>query len=155
MNAAAAKSETAIRILKIAPCPSLSGRSSLTYHIGCTEDGEIHFRVYANSSSGYFSREWISAEAIGKALGDSTNITSFTLHPIYVGKSQNNGGFLLAALFAEGLVNRSVDNERQYLLADPAAFNAEVKALMESDVSLDPDAKPKKPSKKKLEPSPA
>lgn len=141
-----------IRILKIAACPSLSGKSSLTYHVGCDADGAIHFRIQANSGGGYFNNEWVSADKIGKVLGEGSGITSFTLQSAYVGKSQNNGGFILAALFAEGLVNRSADNERQYLLADPAAFNAEVKALMESDVSLDPDAKPKKPSKKKSAP---
>ncbi len=30
--------EPTIRILKIANCPSLSGRSTLTYHIGCKVD---------------------------------------------------------------------------------------------------------------------
>lgn len=148
-----AATEPTIRILKIGTCPSLSGKSTLTFHVGCNAESEIHFRIYANSSSGYFSRnEWVSADSIGKVLGESTSITSFTLQSAYVGKSQNNGGFLLAALFAEGLVNRSADNERQYLLGDPAAFNAEIKALMESDASLDPDAKPKKPSKKKSTP---
>lgn len=141
-----------IRILKVAACPSLSGKSSLTFHLGCDAESKIHFRIYANSGSGYFNNEWVSADTIGKVLGNSTSITSFTLQSAYVGKSQNNGGFLLAALFAEGLVNRSADNERQYQLADPTAFNEEVKALMESDVSLDPDAKPKKPSKKKPAP---
>ena len=141
-----------IRILKIASCPTLSGKSQLTYHLGCDGESKIYFRVYANSSSGYFNNEWVPADSIGKALGESINITSFTLQSIYLGKSQNNGGFMLAALLAEGLVNRSSDNERQYLLADPTGFNAEVKALMESDASLDPDAKPKKPSKKKSTP---
>lgn len=141
-----------IRILKIATCPSLSGKSSLTYHVGCNAESEIHFRIYANSGSGYFSREWVAADRVGKALAESPDITSFTLQSAYVGKSQNNGGFILAALFAEGLVNRSADNERQYQLADPDAFNAEMESLMESDASLDPDAKPKKPSKKKLVP---
>ena len=137
-----------IRILKIGTCLSLSGKSTLSYHVGCNAESDVYFRVHANSSRGYFSREWIAADRVGKALGDAASITSFTLQPVYVGKSQNNCGFLLAALFSEGLLNRSVDNERHYLIADPAAFNAEVKALMESSVSLDADAKPKKPSKK-------
>lgn len=138
-----------IRILKIGTCPSLSGQSTLTYHIGCNAESEVYFRVHSNSSRGYFSREWVAADRVGKALGDATGITSFSLQPAYVGRSQNNGGFLLAALLAEGLVSRSADNERHYLLADPAEFNASVKALMESSVSLDADAKPKKSSKKK------
>lgn len=141
----------AIRILKIAACPSLSSKSSLTYHVGCDAEGAIYVLIHQNSGSGYWNRRWVSTDKIGKVLGESSSITSFTLQSACVG-SQNNGGFLLAALLAEGLVNRSADNDRQYVLGDPTAFNAEVKALMESDVSLDPDAKPKKPSKKKSAP---
>ena len=33
-----------IRILKIGSCESVSRKSTLTYHIGCTADGEIHLR---------------------------------------------------------------------------------------------------------------
>jgi hypothetical protein len=142
--------EPTIRIIKVGSCPSLSGKSTLTYHIGCDAESAIHFRVFANSSSGYFSREWIAADKIGKALGESNNITSFTLRDIYTGKSCNNGGFLLASLKNEGLVFPSEEEDaRNYQLGDPAKFMSEMKALMESQVNLDPDAKPKKPSKKK------
>lgn len=136
-----------IRILKIGTCPSLSGKTNLTFHLGCDAESAIHFRIYANSGGGYFNNEWVSAVRIAKALGESTSITSFTLQSAYVGKSQNNGGFMLAVLLAEGLVYRF---ERQYLIADPAEFNASVKVLMESSVSLDADAKPKKVKKSAL-----
>ncbi|MFA6203363.1 MAG: hypothetical protein WC710_09300 [Gallionella sp.] len=127
-----------VRIIKIATCLSLSGQSTLTYHVGCNAESEVYFRVHANSSRGYFSREWVGTDSIGKALAESSAITSFTLLHTYKGKSQNNGGFMLAVLLAEGLVSRF---DRQYLIADPDEFNASVKALMESAVSLDADAK--------------
>jgi hypothetical protein len=38
-----------IRILKIGFCESVSRKSTLTYHVGCMGDGEIQFRIYANS----------------------------------------------------------------------------------------------------------
>ncbi len=135
----------ALRVLKIGTCPSLSESSTLTYHVGCDDKSDIYFRVFDNSSSGYFNKEWVSMESIGKALGASTNITSFTLHPIYKGKSLNNGGFLLAALKNEQLV-LAPENEkvRSYQLGDPGKFMAEVKMLMDSDISIDLDAKPKK-----------
>ncbi len=136
------------RVLKICDCPSLSEASTLTYHVGCDDKSDIHFRVFDNSSSGYFNKEWVSMESIGKALGASTNITSFTLHPIYRGKSLNNGGFLLAALKNEGLVLASEDKAvRFYQLGDPGKFMAEMKLLMESSVNIDADAKPKKAKK--------
>lgn len=34
-------------ILKVAQCPSVSGKSTLTYHIGCTEAGEMLLRIPA------------------------------------------------------------------------------------------------------------
>ncbi len=135
----------AMRILKIGTCPSLSESSTLTYHVGCDDESAIYFRVFDNSSSGYFNKEWVSMESIGKALGDSTNITSFTLHPIYKGKSLNNGGFLLAALKAEGLVLASEDAKvRSYQMGNPEKFLAATDLLVKGSVNLDVDTKPKK-----------
>jgi len=130
-----------IRILKIASTNSLSGLSSLTYHIGCDSESAIFFRIHSNSGRGYFSQEWVSAESIAKALEQPSSISSFCLLDAYKGKSKNNGGFMLAAVLAEGLVCRSVSSERHYQLGDATNFNAEVKALIDSSVSLDADAK--------------
>jgi hypothetical protein len=55
-----------MRILRIATCPSLSGRSELTYHVGCNESGAIHFRLWANTAAGMFSNIWFSM-AVGAA----------------------------------------------------------------------------------------
>ncbi len=130
----------ALRILKIGTCPSLSEASTLTYHVGCDDKSDIYFRVFDNSSSGYFNKEWVSMESIGKALGASTAITSFSLHHIYKGKSLNNGGFLLAALKNEGLVLAPVDEKvRSYQMGNPEKFLAATDLLAkDSDISLDP-----------------
>ena len=48
-----------IRILKIGSCESVSRKSTLTYHVGCMADGEIHLRIYANTAAGFFSQEWL------------------------------------------------------------------------------------------------
>ena len=60
-----------IRIIKITSCPSSSGKTTLTYHIGCTTDKDIQFRVVANTGGGLFSPEWISLLAIQPALSNS------------------------------------------------------------------------------------
>lgn len=141
-----------IRILKVASCPSLSGKSTLTYHMGCNEQSELFFRVYANSSSGYFSREWVSLNAIQQAFAKAPEegaITSFLIRHLFIGKSTNTPGFVFAALLAEGLVQPSSIVERCYECTDGKAFFAEAQALIESDVNLDADAKPKKLSKKR------
>ncbi len=141
----------AMRILKSGTCPSLSESSTLSYYVGCDEKSEIFFRIFLNSGSGFHSsKEWAALTAIGNMLASSSNITSFTLHPIYRGRSLNNGGFLLAALKNEGLVLASVSEDkksRSYHLGNPEKFLAEVKMLIESSVNIDVDAKPKKAKK--------
>lgn len=165
MNAAATKKEIQvtivpprkIRILKIAQCPNLSESAQLTYHVGCTDDGEILFRVHANSGSGYFSREWISINAIKQASDKVLNdkpITSIILTSLYVGRSTNNVSFLFAILKQEGFVQQSVVDPRCYDRINPIKFMTEVEALIKSDISLDADAMPKKlPKKKSVEPA--
>lgn len=147
-----------LRILKIGSCPSLSGKSTLTYHVGCDAKSELSFRVYANSSSGYFSREWVSLNAIQEAFAKTLEegvITSFLMRNLFVGKSTNTPGFVFAALLAEGLVQPSSIVDRCYECTDGKAFFAEVQELIASDINLDPDSKPKKPSKKKPETAPS
>ena len=46
-----------MRILKVATCPSSSGKATLTYHMGCTSEEDIQFRVVANRGGGFFSLE--------------------------------------------------------------------------------------------------
>lgn len=141
-----------IRVLKVATCPSLSGQSKLTYHIGCNDQSELYFRNYANSSNGYSSKEWVSLvsiqEAFAKVPADGA-ITSFLMRNLFVGKSTNTPGFVFAALLAEGLVQPSSIVERCYECTDGKEFFTGVQALIDSAVSLDADAKPKKLSKKK------
>lgn len=141
-----------LRILKVGTCPSLSGKSTLTYHVGCDDKSELFFRVYANSSSGYFSREWIGLnviqQAFAKVPADSA-ITSFLMRNLFIGKSTNTPGFVFAALLAEGLVQPSSVVERCYECTDGKEFFSAIQELIDSAVSLDADAKPKKASKKK------
>ena len=96
-----------IRILKIGSCESVSRKSTLTYHVGCTADGEIHLRIYANTAAGFFSQEWLPLTSINQVLTKAGgHFTSFALQSLFRGKSQNNTAFLLAVLQSEGLVGR-------------------------------------------------
>lgn len=142
-------SATSIRILKIGTCPSLSGKSTLTYHIGCTENSDIQFRVFKNSSSGYFSQEWVSLASIQQVFAkvpDDGALTSFLMRGLFTGKSTNTPGFVFAAMLAEGLVQPSSIVERCYECTDGKGFFAEVQALIESAVDLKVVEKPKKPA---------
>lgn len=140
---AVVQNESLVRILKIGQCDSISGKTQLTYHIGCTAE-DIQFRIYRNSGSGYFSNEWITFASIAEVLSKTHIISSVHLVPLYVGRSANNWAFLLACLLAENLIAESTEIDRSFVSVEPAAFIAEMKALMDSDIALDPDAKPKK-----------
>ena len=134
-----------IRILKIGSCESVSRKSTLTYHVGCRADGEIHLRIYANTAAGFFSQEWLPLTSINQVLTRAGgHFTSFALQSLFRGKSQNNTAFLLAVLQREGLVGRAIDKKRCYDKLDAGPFIAEIKALIDSNTSLNVDDKPAK-----------
>ena len=140
------------RILKIATCPSLSGRSTLTYHVGVPRsvEGEVvapYIRVYANSAAGLFSNDWVALDVIQQQFADAIGkqpITARLLNPLFRGKSANSPAFLFAALKGAGLVRLVEDTKRLFERVDPGVFIAEVQALMASGVDLKVDDERKK-----------
>jgi hypothetical protein len=128
---------TSIRILKVASCSNSSGKATLTYHIGCTTDNDIQFRVTANTGGGLFSPEWISLSAIQPAFEQAPfPLTSYPLINLYQGKSTNTPSFLMAALKNEGFVRNLEGKVRGYEIIDSTAFMDEMNALMASEVDL-------------------
>lgn len=124
--------KSGIRTIKTATCPSLSGKSSLTYKIGGDAEGQVYLRVEANSAGGYFKPEWVSLAAIQKATESATYISAFHLRPVFTGKSTNSPGFMLAVLKAESLVKLKDEKERVYVAIDAKDFLAGIKTLMEA-----------------------
>lgn len=129
-----------IRVIKTGTCKSLSGKSELTYHLGVDAESSLHLGVFANSSRGYFSQEWIRYSDIQPILAKYPHITSFSLRSLYIGKSTNSPGFLLAIMKAEGLVKLKGEKERVYVALDAEPFIAEMKALMEAQPDDPADA---------------
>lgn len=126
-----------LRIIKIGTCSSLTGKSTLGYHIGCNDQAEICFRMASNSGGGYFSPDWISLKAILSAMEQAPKpLTSFALMPLFAGKSINTQSFLWASLLAEGLVQRDAENPRVYVACPLDAFQAEMDLLIASDTNL-------------------
>lgn len=133
---------TEMKVLKTGTCPSLSGRSTLAYHIGCRHDlideGDpefsqgISFRIHANSGSGLFSDQWVPVSAL-KTVFDKENskeaVTSSSLNSVFAGRSVNSAGFVLAVLKAEGLVVHMEDKRRYYQCASSDQFFAEMRIL--------------------------
>ena len=144
MSAKKDTSSSTVRILKIGRCLSLSGKSTLTYHVGFKGTADIQFRVADNDGGGFFSNEWVAASDIQKSLSKSALVTAYSLHPAFKGKSANTAGFLLAVLKQEKLIGRSTQNPRAYAATESPAFVAEVQALITKGVDLDPGQLPKK-----------
>ena len=106
-----------LRILRKSTCPSVSGRSTLTYHIGVDEFQVVHLRIFANTGKGMWSKGWIPMSEIHQLLAGETEekqLTSGSLHSLFLGKSVNTAGFLLAVLKNEGLIQTVPGSLRSY-----------------------------------------
>ena len=123
-----------IRVLKKATCKTLSGKSTLTYHVGADPDDEIHVRITKNvGGGGFFSNEWIAMKDIQAVMEEhpvGTPVTSFILFPLFKGRSVNTPAFLLAALTHEKLMYPMKGKKRSL---EPAVdFTEKVTKLMAS-----------------------
>ena len=134
-----------MKVIKIGECPSLSGRSSLTYHIGCRSDlleksgaefnEAISFRIHANSGSGLFSNQWVPVSALKTVFNKEQSkdaVTSSSLNSVFAGTSVNTAGFILAVLKAEGLVVHMEDKRRYYQCTRTDQFFSAMKILADT-----------------------
>lgn len=117
-----------IEIVKTNTCPSVSGKSKLTYNLGTDQEGNIFLRIQKNSGGGFFSDAWITLEAIETALADQAEgITAAHLVPLYKAKSVNSPGYLLAVLRQEALVAPLEGKSRRYRWQGTSKFLASLK----------------------------
>ena len=98
-----------IQVVRTESCPSLSGRSTITYDIGSKGDTQ-YIRLTGNSAGGLFCKDWVAMDVIKPLLAGCPIVTSKTLQPVFAGKSANSPGFLLAALVHEKLCNTGKDS---------------------------------------------
>jgi hypothetical protein len=133
MKTAAVKNdEPAVQIVKVGHCPSLSGKSKLTYEIGGAGK-DIQVRVVGNSAAGAFNPDWVGLDAIEEAFAKCRKgepITAVVLDHLFRGKSMNTPFFVWAVLKAEGLVKTAKDSPRGYERVDPREFVARVEAQL-------------------------
>jgi hypothetical protein len=134
---------TTMRVLKRDTCPSSSGRSELSYQIGCNEEEELYFMVYKNSGNGFHSSDWKSLKAIMSLLEETPHpITGATLLPLYNRLSINTSYFLIVCLMNEEILERQ---KRIYVCKDTKPFMAKMKELMAAKTA---EKAPKKAAKK-------
>ena len=132
----AAAEETPLRVLKIAECPSVSGQSTLTYHVGADKAGEPFLRLYGNSGGGQFNRDWVPLAALRDRLrewSEDRPMTTAVLRPLFRARSVNTPSFLFAVLIQEGLVNREGTACR---IGDADPFLRSIRQLIDAKVDL-------------------
>lgn len=138
--------EPDVRVLRSGSCPSLSGKSKLSYDFGHGPAGQLQIRITKNSAAGYFSQDWVAWDRLLRVLEKNglKPITSFTLSPLFAGKSVNTAGFLLAVLKKEGLVQAMAEKPRCYEPLDATAFLAGLQTLLDAPPKA---AKPRSPKR--------
>ncbi|MEH6571307.1 MAG: hypothetical protein V7709_19655 [Halioglobus sp.] len=60
-------SDSAIKVIKDATCPTSTGKSTLGYQVGVDDKDESHFKLTSNSGAGHFSSSCISFTAVQTA----------------------------------------------------------------------------------------
>ena len=94
-------------------CPSLSGRSSLTFAIGRhPADASLGLRIVANSGGGMFCDEWAEGRRIDEIIRGQSELIAQSFSVLHPGRSVNTGGFVLAVLKHLGLLRISSENSR-------------------------------------------
>ena len=126
-----AQSDSTIRVVKTAQCPSNSGRSQLTYQLGRDTEGRLYVKIHGNSNKGYFNAEWVGVDRILTKLSEQqSSFSSLPLKALFEGKSINTPHFMVAILLAEGLLIRDIHNSRYFILGNVDGFMARVEALI-------------------------
>jgi hypothetical protein len=131
-------------------CPSLSGRSNLTFAIGRhPEKGGLHLRIVSNDGGGMFYDGWAEAERIDAIVKGSAELTSKAFQALHPGRSVNTAGFVLASLKHLGLIRANAENTRLHEHVPTTSFE-QVAMVAMSQTGSDP-ARSRKPVKVKKE----
>jgi hypothetical protein len=98
-----------------AECPSLTGRSTLSYQLGRDprdKENTPLLRISRNSGGGVFCKDWAPVARVEEVLAKAMDVTARTLNDVHPGKSVNTGGFLLGILKDLGVVEANEENTR-------------------------------------------
>ena len=138
--------ENIVKVINSATCLSLSGKSNITYQIGTDPESNTYMRIYANTGGGFFSPEWVSLAEVQKFIDAAPKdkpLSSWSLHPLFRGKSVNTPAFFMAALVHEKWLRILKGKKRGLEVLDEAPFMAKLEKLTAGN-----KASPKKPAAK-------
>lgn len=149
--------EQEIRTLAALTCPSLSGRSDLTYEYGVQGDDQLQIRITGNTGGGMFAKDWFPLSEVIQVLRSAEvteGISATVFRALFGGKSINTQSFLMAILLAEGAVRAHSVKPRGYEVGDVDALVEKVRVLLGApvDIVAEPSSATKKPSRKKASP---
>jgi hypothetical protein len=124
-------SEPPIEVIYTGTCPSISGRSNLTFDIGRnTEDASLHLRIASNDGGGMFYEGWASATQIDEIVKGKQELTAKSFRVLHPGRSINTAGFVLASLKHLGLVRVNEENTRLHEHVPTTTFEQVAMAVM-------------------------
>lgn len=124
-------------------CPSVSGRSTLTFEIGRHPDQSLHLRIARNTGSGMFCDEWASDERINAITSGTQTLTSRSFNALHPGKSINTGGFVMSALRHLGLIRPGNGNTRYHEHVPGTTFESVVANVLDLTKGQLPEASKK------------
>lgn len=127
-------------------CPSVSGRSTLTYAIGRhAENGTLHLAITGNSGGGMWCKDWASASAMQRVVLGETGLTARSFHLLHPGRSINTGGFVLSAIKDLGLIRANAENTRLHEHVPTTTFEQVVMARIAGSTEQVPKSPRRKP----------
>lgn len=134
-----------LKVLRTDKCPSLSGRSMLTYELGADPAGGIHMRVTHNTGKGQFNPAWVAYAVIEPLLREAHTLSSRALAVLFPGTSINTPGFVLAVLKHLGVIQAVVDQRHAYAYCDTGFWKVDLETgLTPARATKDDKAKPKR-----------
>jgi hypothetical protein len=146
MNSPEAVVQTAYRLVLEARAPTLSGSGGIRYAV-LTDPGRsrVFLTILTNEGSGNFNREIVAFDDIEEAIADQPADTRFgvkVFRVAFIGKSNNNAGFLAAALVHAGLLAPSGVKHQYLKSGDWPAFEADMLARDVAETFLFPPTLP-------------
>lgn len=146
MNSPEALAQTAYRQVIEARAPTLSGSGGIRYAV-LTDPGRsrVFLTILANEGGGNFNREIVAFDDIEEAIADQPAETPFgvkVFRVAFIGKSNNNAGFLAATLVHAGLLAPSEVKHKYLKVGDWPAFEAGVLARDDAETFLFPPVLP-------------
>lgn len=120
-----------IKSFYIHDCPSLSGKSTLTYVVGKDAAANtLHLAIVGNTGNGLWFKGWTLTSEIEALVAEKQGLTAKSFCNLHPGRSVNTGGFILAALADLGLVQANAFNRNQYQHVSEATFDQVVAVRM-------------------------